>query len=966
MTRSEEKEVDAVSDIVPFGPWLLFLLPFIVYGRFILGDELANADVILAYRPAHAILADALRRGDIPLWTSTISGGFPIAFSEYGWFSPLVWIPLVIGGAQAGYYGAVALSTALAGVAMYGLARTWGATRVEATLAGLIFSQSLFVVGGAPLLNQAGAYWVLPALLWVVARTIDWHPLAPPLGGIVLALGILGGHPQVVLIAALPAMLWAAVALFREGEFARRMALLILLGACILGVGVSAVRVIPTMGVLESSVRQGGLPDAARALGSVTPLDFLLGLLAPWFSMSRWVSAHWAIYLGPLPVGLAIFAVSRYRKLIRDERSRTDPGSVARRARAMASTMEASAAQIAPRRVVGEAAPVVSQSVTALPRPIAPDSKTLPPFSPSMTARLPWLGAMAVIGIVIAFGKHGYVGAFVGGLPVLGFFRDPSRFLLWTVGAVAILAPMGLRLTPLVVGRAGSSTRRDPWSVRSLLGLRTGSSQQPVTGSAWWFGIAVALVLAVMTVSAVLARHDDTLRILAEERFQVGARVFEASASRGDYSPEFYRARFEATWRHVHDMFDVTSPGVTVPLLALVGAGWWWAWGRPRRDANLLAGLFIAAPLLLYGQVRLPGIAANDVVLAQESSFDAVARLALVGVGDVPSRHISWLPLATDYELRVRALAAGRMYTEVDTLSYQVWSHLVTPNLAMSFARDAGARDPRILRLASVDGYENLVTREQALVAAALGSERAPAGSSSSSSLTGLRQRRQSMASRWGVLASSGGGALLTASAMAPLEVPAGVIVEKALVSGAGDVPTIDMYRLIQPWPRTYGVTAWAVAGSADDAMGLELGIDLLAGPQAVVTRTGNAEIPKSPGAGGVVVPVRITREADGVVAVEVDTAAPTLVVLLDALTPGWTASIDGRKAPIVPTNVAFRGVFVPAGRHGIVFTYEPDGWGAARAVTAAALVLLAAWLLNVGTRPPHRPAWYEDASLGR
>lgn len=276
MTRSEEKELEAVSDIVPFGPWLLFLLPFLVYGRFILGDELANADVILAYRPAHAILADALRRGDIPLWTSTISGGFPIAFSEYGWFSPLVWIPLLIGGAQAGYYGAVALSTALAGVATYGLARTWGATRVEATLAGLIFSQSLFVVGGAPLLNQAGAYWLLPALLWVVARTIDWHPLAPPLGGIVLALGILGGHPQVVLIAALPAMMWAAVALFREGEFARRMALVILLGGCILGVGVSAVRIIPTMSILDASVRQGGLSDAARALGSVSPWIFSL------------------------------------------------------------------------------------------------------------------------------------------------------------------------------------------------------------------------------------------------------------------------------------------------------------------------------------------------------------------------------------------------------------------------------------------------------------------------------------------------------------------------------------------------------------------------------------------------------------------------------------------------------------------------------------------------------------------
>ncbi len=955
MTRSEDEELEAVSDIVPFGPWLLTLLPFLVYGRFILGDELANADVILAYRPAHAILADALRRGDIPLWTPTISGGFPIAFSEYGWFSPLVWIPLIIGGAQAGYYGAVALSTALAGVATYGLARTWSASRGEATLAGLIFSQSLFVVGGAPLLNQAGAYWLLPALLWVVARTIDWHPLAPPLGGIVLALGILGGHPQLVLIAALPAMMWAAVALFREGEFARRMALVILLGACILGVCVSAVRIIPTMSILDASVRQGGLSDVARELGSVSPLDFLFGLLAPSFSMSRWVSAHWAIYLGPLPVGLAIYAVWKYKDLIGDERSRTAPGTVARRARAMEATAVPSANPST--GAMGEARgrayrPIANSTPSPkIERRFAPDSKTMTLFSPPMTARLPWLGAMAVIGVVIAFGKYGYVGAVVGGLPVLGLFRDPSRFLLWTVGAVAILAPMGLRLTPLAARRASTSTRRDPWSVRSLLGLHAGTTQRPVSGTAWWFGIAVALILTVHAVSIVLTLENDSLRIVAEERLEVGARVLEASANLGDYPPEFYRARFEASWRHLREMFDVTSPGVAVPLLSLVGAGWWWAWGRPRPDANVLAGLFIAAPLLVYGQVRLPVITANDVVLAQESSFDAVARLALVGVGDVPSRHISWLPLATDYEVRVRALASGRTHAEVDTLSHQLWSHLVTPNLALSFSRDAGARDPRIVRMASVDGYENLVTREQALVAAALGSERAPIGTPHGLEMNGIRQRRQSMATRWGVLASSGGGALLTSVEMAPLDVPAGVVVERALVPGAGDVPTVDMYRLIQPWPRTYGVTSWAVAGSAEDAMRHEIGIDLLAGPQAVVTRSGNADFPKSPEAGGVVVPVRIAREADGVVALDVDTVAPTLVVLLDALTPGWTASVDGRKAPIVATNVAFRGVFVPAGRHAVVFTYEPDGWGAARAMTAAALVLLAAWLLNVGTR---------------
>ena len=114
MSRSSSGETGGGREVLPFGPFLLFVLPFVTFGRFVLGDELANADVFLAYRPVHALLADGLRRGEVPLWTSAFSGGFPLAFSEYGWFSPLVWLPLLALGAHAGYYVAVAFHVALA------------------------------------------------------------------------------------------------------------------------------------------------------------------------------------------------------------------------------------------------------------------------------------------------------------------------------------------------------------------------------------------------------------------------------------------------------------------------------------------------------------------------------------------------------------------------------------------------------------------------------------------------------------------------------------------------------------------------------------------------------------------------------------------------------------------------------------------------------------------------------------
>src|SRR5689334_9087146 len=135
-----------------------------------LGDELANADVFLAYRPVHAWLAGGLRQGHVPLWNPNILGGFPLAFTEYGWFSPLTWLPLVILGGHAGFYLAVALYVALAGLATYFLAREWGSTAPAALLAGTVYAGSPFVVAGTPLLNQGAAYWALPASVLLVAK----------------------------------------------------------------------------------------------------------------------------------------------------------------------------------------------------------------------------------------------------------------------------------------------------------------------------------------------------------------------------------------------------------------------------------------------------------------------------------------------------------------------------------------------------------------------------------------------------------------------------------------------------------------------------------------------------------------------------------------------------------------------------------------------------------------------------
>lgn len=89
----------------------------------------------------------------------------------------------------------------------------------------------------------------------------------------------------------------------------------------------------------------------------------------------------------------------------------------------------------------------------------------------------------------------------------------------------------------------------------------------------------------------------------------------------------------------------------------------------------------------------------------------------------------------------------------------------------------------------------------------------------------------------------------------------------------------------------------------------------------------------------------RIVAEVPERVEVEVVAESPAYLFLADSYDPGWTATLDGVPAPIRPAYVAFRAVFVPEGRHTVVFSYRPAGFAAGAAASgfgaALALVLL-------------------------
>jgi len=110
-----------------------------------------------------------------------------------------------------------------------------------------------------------------------------------------------------------------------------------------------------------------------------------------------------------------------------------------------------------------------------------------------------------------------------------------------------------------------------------------------------------------------------------------------------------------------------------------------------------------------------------------------------------------------------------------------------------------------------------------------------------------------------------------------------------------------------------------------------------------------------------------IVREGPERVEVTTDSTGPSYLVLADTFDPGWSATLDGRPAPIRPAYLTFRAVYVPRGRHTLVFTYRPAGFLAGLIASGCgvltATVLLARPRPLASLAPEHgktcwRPGW--------
>lgn len=104
---------------------------------------------------------------------------------------------------------------------------------------------------------------------------------------------------------------------------------------------------------------------------------------------------------------------------------------------------------------------------------------------------------------------------------------------------------------------------------------------------------------------------------------------------------------------------------------------------------------------------------------------------------------------------------------------------------------------------------------------------------------------------------------------------------------------------------------------------------------------------------------VEVSRESPARLTIDVNTAAPGLLVVSEWDYPGWRATRNGIPAELLTTNYALQGIMLPAGKHQVVLQYAP--WDVPVGMGISLLTVVAGTLAALRG---HR--WQPDLSMAR
>jgi hypothetical protein len=320
---------------------LILLLVIFVYffdaatfrGFWITGD-LGYSDLTDCYWQIKRFLSDSLKEGRLPLWCPDLLLGIPLlSEGEMGTFYPLNFFSFLLLPPYIAYNLTTLLTFLIAGLATYLFCREIGLNFAPSILASVVFTLSGYLITHVKHPSNIQTASLFPLLLYFGERFIKEQRLIfPILAGVVLSFQIFTGHPQVMvytnLIFVLYFILRVLTSLSLKKKRKENIAIGIIYKASLLpimviiGLGLSACQLFPTMELLEQSGRKIG--------GAIHELDRfpfhyseLVRFILPYFYGDPYLANHktpwdglfWENtgYIGILPLILSCLAIARIK-----------------------------------------------------------------------------------------------------------------------------------------------------------------------------------------------------------------------------------------------------------------------------------------------------------------------------------------------------------------------------------------------------------------------------------------------------------------------------------------------------------------------------------------------------------------------------------------------------------------------------------------------------------------------------
>ena len=243
------------------------------------GHAIAYFDSARLFAPMRVLVAQALRSGRLPLWNPYEGTGMPLfAQGIHGVLHPWSLLAALV-TADAGVDVMIVLHVVTGALGAGVLARTMGATRSAAAVAGVGYGLSGYLLSMSRVLTflagAGAAPWVIAGLLWAA----QGRRFRIPVAAIAVTVAHLAGDPQWAVLSTAAGILLA----WHAGGWRGAGRAVV---AALAGTMLAAVQLVPAWSFYERSARRVGLDAPERLQWALSPWR-LPELVAPGFFAGR-------------------------------------------------------------------------------------------------------------------------------------------------------------------------------------------------------------------------------------------------------------------------------------------------------------------------------------------------------------------------------------------------------------------------------------------------------------------------------------------------------------------------------------------------------------------------------------------------------------------------------------------------------------------------------------------------------